>query len=248
MSAASAKKQMPGITRVLFTRHKEKRRIKKVDPFDIVIAPGFGKLPSHRPEGLESLFYRVDAVDQLTEYYRLLFLDSDTYICAPICELFDALERFDIMGVIAAGRVTRKTSVYIPEAYPELNGGVMAFRNTENVRAFWHACKDLYMKNVHLYRRGNQGAIRETIWRDESGLQVGVAPHEYCCRFPFGFWALGQVKILHGRPLEIPYEEIESIINAVYPRMRVWGPGFLATPHRGFRHVDLPRGGIGRLR
>lgn len=248
VSARSAKKQMPGITRVLFTRHKEKRRIKRVDPFNIVIAPTFGKLPRHRPEGLESLFYRVNAVDQLTEYYRLLFLDSDTYVCAPVYELFDALERFDIMGVISAGRITRRTSIYIPEAYPEFNGGVMAFRNTKKVRDYWHACQDLYVENVHLYRRGNQGAIRESIWRDKSGLQVGTAPNEYCCRFPFGFWAMGQVKILHGRANQLSYKEMEEIINEVHPRMRAWGPGCFSTPHRGFRPVKLRRGGRGRLK
>lgn len=248
VSALSAKKQMPGITRVLFTRVKEKRRVKSVDPFNIVIAPNFGKLPSHRPEGLESLFYRVNAIDQLTDYYRLLFLDSDTYVCAPVYELFEALDRFDIMGVIAAGRVTRRTSVYIPEAYPELNGGVMAFKNTEKVRAFWRACKDLYVANVHLYRRGNQGAIREAIWRDKSGLQVGVAPNEYCCRFPFGFWALGQVKILHGRANRLPFSRIEEVINQVYPRMRAWGPGCFSEPHPGFRAVKLPYSGRGRLK
>lgn len=246
VSCRSVKRHMPGVTRVLFTRKKEKKRGVGEKDYDIVLAPTFGQLPKHRPEGLESLFYRVNAADQLTDYYRLLFLDSDTYMCAPVDDLFEALDRFDIMGVISAGRITRKTVNPIPESFAELNGGVMAFRNTEKVRAFWHDCQDRYKENVHLYSRGNQGAIREAIWLDKSGLQVGTAPPEYCCRFPFGFWVKDQVKILHGRANQLSYREIDEIVNEVYPRMRAWGPGCFSMPHPGFRPVKLRRSGRGR--
>jgi len=184
----------------------------------------------------------------LTDYYRLLFLDSDTYVCAPVYDLFDALDRFDFMGIISAGRITRRTVNPIPESFAEFNGGVIAFRNTEEMRAWWHQCLQLYIDHKEVYKRGNQGTIREAAWLDKAGLQFGAAPPEYCCRFPFGFWAMGQVKVLHGRANQLSYREIDEIVNEVYPRMRAWGPGCFSTPHPGFRPVKLRRGGRGRLK
>lgn len=249
VSAESVKRHMPDLPRVLYTREKEKKRAVAGPVFDAVLSPTFGRLPSHCPEGLESLYYRVDAMHQLAgKYARLLFLDSDTYMCAPVPEVFEALNRFDFVAVISAGRITRKTVNSIPESFAEYNGGVMAFRNSPEIRAFFDGCRDMYEEHRHHYSRGNQGAIREAVWLDKTGLQFGTLPSEYCCRFPFGFWALGQVKILHGRANQISYEEMTEIINEVYPRMRAWGPGCFSTPHPGFKKVKLRRGGRGRLR
>lgn len=249
MSARSVRRHMPDLPRILYTREKEKRRGAAGPVFDEVLSPKFGRLPNHCPEGLQSLYYRVDAAHQLADRYdRLLFLDSDTYVCAPCHEVFEVLNRFDLIGVISAGRITRNTVRPIPEAWPEYNGGVMAFRTFPKVLAFWDACRDLYEENRYVFKRGNQGAIREAIWRDTTGLQFGTLPPEYCCRFPFGFWVMEQVKILHGRANQLSYKQIDEIVNEVWPRMRAWGPGCFSLPHPGFRPVKLRRGGRGRLK
>lgn len=249
VSAKSARKHMPDVPLILYTREKEKKRGAGKGVFDWVLSPGFGRLPNHCPEGLQSLYFRVDALHQLADKYdKLLFLDSDAYVCAEVSGIFAVLDRFDLVGVISSGRITRKTVEPIPETFAEFNGGVMAYRTTPKVRAFWDACRDLYEENRYVYRRGNQGAIREALWRDMTGLTFAAMPDEYCVRFPFGFWLMGQAKILHGRANRLSYEEIEEIVNEVYPRMRAWGPGCFSHPHPGFRPVKLRCGGRGRLK
>lgn len=236
VSARSVQRYMPGLPRFLMAQGTVDN--KKLSVFKR-LSPPQKRVRGRVPEGLASLGLRVDAIRQLSDYTELIFLDSDTFLCAPVFDFFNMLKRYDFVGVISPGRITRKTVSPIPATFPEYNGGVLVFRNTPKVLAFWENALRLYEENQQVYKRGNQGVIREAVWLDESGLQFGTAPPEYCVRFPFGLWTRRPPKILHGRPNKLTYPQICQRIKKKW----AWGPGELATPHPGFKPKNLPRGG-----
>ena len=85
ISVRSVKKQMPEIPITLFT--------------------DLQGLVGNPPEGVDSVCYLTqvtnscrDKIYPLTDspYEKTLFLDTDTYVCKPVYDLFTMLDRFDI--------------------------------------------------------------------------------------------------------------------------------------------------------
>ncbi len=85
ISVRSVKKQMPGLPIALFT-----------DLQDLV---------GHPPEGVDAVFHLTQVTNSCLDkmyplvdspYDRTLFLDTDTYLCDRVDELFDVLDHYDI--------------------------------------------------------------------------------------------------------------------------------------------------------
>lgn len=226
VSAESVKRHMPDIDRVLYVRQKDLDRTKQMTgaTFNRVLGSTIKRL-KHGHLMLHGLRYRVDAIRQLTEYDQLLFLDTDVYMCAPIHDVFEALERFDMMFALGTGLRSRKGGPALPDVFPEYNSGVMPFQNTDKVRAFHERWLDLYMEHRYAFKNTNQRSLREAIWTDKSGLRFYVMPPEYNCRFMWGTWVKLKVKILHSRAKDIV--RIERIVNENAGRMRAWKPWVL---------------------
>lgn len=225
-SARTVKAHMPKIDRVLYVRSKDVAPAKKWSQgiFTRIIGSTFPKQLKHAHWMLRGLRMRVDAIMQLAEYDQLLFLDTDVHVCAPAHDLFQALRRFDIMFA-HAGHVprSRKGSPSMPAAFPEFNSGVVPFRNNGKVVDFHRHWLRVYRNHKDAFQNSNQRSLREVIWTDETGLQIGILPPEYNCRFKYGFWVRMQVKILHGRSVRrLSYQKIDQIVNSHYPMMRVW--------------------------
>jgi hypothetical protein len=72
-----------------------------------------------------------------TPFSRTLFLDADTYVAADVADAFQLLDRFDIAAMHAPNRVSLPLAD-VPEAFPEFNIGVIAFRRNRRVRALLH--------------------------------------------------------------------------------------------------------------
>jgi len=73
-----------------------------------------------------------------TPFEQTVFLDTDTYLCAAVPELFELLERCDIAMAHAPMRVTG--TVPVPASFPECNSGVIAYNmneRTESLLANW---------------------------------------------------------------------------------------------------------------
>lgn len=142
-----------------------------------------------------------------------LYLDTDTYVCEPLTDLFEMAEQFDLCGAFAPGRQTRKPVTPIPAAFPEMNVGVNLFalnHQTINTVENW---RDQYQLNLTFYGNNDQAALREILWFNTCKINVAILPTEFNFRFGFGGWMRGVCRVLHGRS-DSDYESIARKVNA----------------------------------
>jgi hypothetical protein len=201
-SAKSLKAQMPGLPVALFT--DEEGDASALGPFDVVA------------EMDEVAGNRLDKIRHLDRapFERALFLDTDTYVCAPLDDVFALLDRFDIALAHAARRTHEHYPPLpgVPDAFPEFNSGVIAFRNAPGAGAAFAAWADLYVRALGSawYRRHretrpftlqDQHHLRKALY--ESDLRIATLPPEYNCRLMPGF-VNGPVRVVHGRHSDLP--------------------------------------------
>jgi len=140
-------------------------------------------------------------------YEAALYLDGDTYMTAPVDDLFDLLDRFDLVAAHEPTRFSFDATFQhllddgAPAAFPEFNTGVFAFRNTADVKAFFDDWRrdDAARRKAGVPPAHDQPAFRTALWA--SDLRLYVLPPEYNFRFtmPAFIGGFGFVRILHGR-------------------------------------------------
>lgn len=145
----------------------------------------------------------------MCECDKAIYLDSDTYICEGIDDIFDLLNRFDLVARQDWMERQYKLSG-IPESFPELNTGVIGFRKTEKVKHFF----TLWLKYFKEYksimgREMDQRSFRKAIF--ESDLDFFVLPPEYNLMNSTMGVVRGHVRVLHGRE----NNELKSIENKI---------------------------------
>jgi len=221
-SATRLSKVMPDIHRFLFC--VEQRRH--------VIFNDCVRLPKRIGKYwyLDSVIYFNIAFDMLGGYDVMLYLDTDVYPLFPFPEVFEAMERFDVAGVMGSRRITGATAEPIPFTFPEFEIGVTAFRSNERVKKLLKLWRELHWEHPDVYGANDQRSFREAMWRMvPEGLKILTMPCEYGLRWPFGTFMSLQVKLLHGRPnpKDIPnspsIEDVARIVNEHYD-MRIWSP------------------------
>lgn len=135
-----------------------------------------------------------------TPYERTLFLDTDTFVCAPVYDIFTMLDRFDIALAHAPDRYQYDLPD-LPDCFTELNSGVIAFRKSDGVlellKQWEYTFYQMLAEDSGSHR--DQHSLRDAIYR--SDLRFLVLPPEYnfrtiCPNFAGKHCA---VKILHGR-------------------------------------------------
>jgi lipopolysaccharide biosynthesis glycosyltransferase len=148
----------------------------------------------------------------LSNYDRTLYLDSDTFICDDILEMFDLLDNFDIALSHAPGRFASGNNYHtykMPESFPEMNGGVIMFKKSAKIDRFFENWLNFYSKDIELHRKnGNmkhnvhdQPSLRWALYA--SSLRIATLTPEYNCRFIFPSYISHKVKILHGRDSDL---------------------------------------------
>lgn len=141
-------------------------------------------------------------------FERTLFLDSDTYVCRPLPELFAIAERFELAFCHDPWRQGLPTGV--PAAFAHANSGVLLYRLTPAVRTLFAAWDALYwrMKAAGAGLEGedwlgDQTPLQRVLW--DSAVRFCVLPGEYnyrtWCANLVG--AQGAVGILHGRDADL---------------------------------------------
>ncbi|MCB9079345.1 MAG: hypothetical protein H6631_17220 [Anaerolineaceae bacterium] len=190
-SVASLKTKMPHIPITLFTDQGKNSphfdQVIKIDP----------------TSGFE---VKVQYMSQ-SPYDYTLFLDSDTYICDDVSDLFTLLDRFDIAAAHAPFRAVC-TVDGVPETFPELNTGVLLYKKTSQLESMLSEWLNLY-KQYQDSKYPDQPAFRQALY--ESNLRIAILTPEYNCRFIFPGYAHGAVKLLHGRHLKLP--RVASTLN-----------------------------------
>ncbi|MFY0679671.1 MAG: hypothetical protein JXR13_03765 [Thalassovita sp.] len=114
-------------------------------------------------------------------FERVLFLDCDTLVIAPLGDLFDLADRFALSvahdvrrrsDLVQAG-VDQKT----PYAFLQLNSGVMLYRNDPQMAAFFAQWHHDYVQSG-LER--DQPALKDLLWK--SDVRFYVLPPEFNLR------------------------------------------------------------------
>jgi hypothetical protein len=179
-SARSVRLAMPGVPIAIATD------VPAPDGFDETIA-------LTEPDGYRAKILGMTA----SPFERTLFLDVDTYVAADVSELFDLLDAFDLAAAHAPLRVTVPLDD-VPDAFPELNTGVIAFRRSESVGRLLQAWLDEYDRlKPSRPRSQDQLSFRRAVYA-AGDVRLAVLPPEFNLRF----WKAGYynqpVRILHG--------------------------------------------------
>lgn len=110
-------------------------------------------------------------------FQRTLYLDADTRVCADIREMFDLLDRFDIAFTHAHLRAWTYRQAWtrqLPYSFPQFNGGVILYKNSEPVIEFLEKWKTAFHETGF---EKDQVTLRELIWK--SDISVATLPPEY---------------------------------------------------------------------
>jgi hypothetical protein len=190
-SVASLKAQMPQVSVTLFA--DEAIESPHFDQVIVIKNPQYGFI--------DKIVYMNQS-----PYDRTIFIDTDTYICDDLSDLFMLLDRFDIAVSHEAQRGERLIDG-VPECFPELNTGVIPFRKSPAMEQFLYDWLTLFKEGMQskrsLYRQYNdQPAFQEALYH--SDLRVATLTPEYNCRCLSSTFVSRKVKILHLRHPNLP--------------------------------------------
>ncbi len=144
----------------------------------------------------------IDKILTLKEspFERTLFLDTDTHCVGACHEMFELLDRFDYGAAHAPVRSCWE-GARCPESFPELNTGVILFRNNDGFGELVDSWFAIYQRHRRLAEPPphDQPAFREAAFH--SRARLSVLPPEYNLRTCFSYFIGGnaRVKILRGR-------------------------------------------------
>jgi hypothetical protein len=152
---------------------------------------------------------------QKSPFENTIFLDVDTYICDDLSGVFTLLDRFDVAATHNQNRdlFTGKPNG-VPSSFPEYSSGVLAYD--------LNAADDLFDKWLRYYDesdKGDQPAFRKALF--ESDVQITTLSREYNYSPRYPAHIVKNVKILHGRLIDIEspgadkYVNIEAIANEI---------------------------------
>ena len=117
----------------------------------------------------------------LSRFERTLFLDCDTLVAKPLGDLFGILDRFELALAHDVRRISALVreghAVQTPYAFPQLNTGVLLYRRSAAVQAFFAEWAERYLA-AEVGR--DQVTFKDLIWT--SNIRFYVLPPEFNLR------------------------------------------------------------------
>ena len=136
---------------------------------------------------------------------KILFLDGDTFVTGNLDDFYALLSKFDISVTHAPNRYTLKL-IDIPDSFPELNTGVILYKNNKEIKEFLQEWYSSFCDQLNLgmtIASQDQPAFRSCLFN--SKIRFNIFTPEYNCRFNMGVAVSSSVKILHGRHNDLSY-------------------------------------------
>lgn len=182
---------------------------------------------------------KIDGMSR-SRFARTLYLDADLRVVSDLRDVFDLLDRFHLALAHDQWRnaeVCQLTwRMRLPDAYPQFNGGVIAYRRTPEVLDFladWKAAV-----KAHGIGR-DQPALRELLW--QSDLRVAVLPQEYNLLDWPAMQLWGPVhpgpRIIHSTRFHVHFttgngrQAVTTLDDLVGPRLAARMPALIAADH-----------------
>ncbi|MEL6915154.1 MAG: putative nucleotide-diphospho-sugar transferase [Pseudomonadota bacterium] len=178
---------------------------------------------SHRP--------KIEALRR-ARFDRAVCLDNDIIAVADPSDMFDLLDRFEVIGVHDNNRNSRNARRLaggpIPASFPSINSGVLGVRKSARTQALLRAWETRMAAHGH---RVDQPALRAVLW--EGDVRLGVLPIEYNLMVHDQLWTMthnqAAPRLLHVRELTAlgrpegdplaPYELSETFSSAWRTRL-----------------------------
>ena len=111
-----------------------------------------------------------------SRFERTVYLDTDVIALADVSELFTVLDRYDIAAAHMAylNSILASGDQGIPDSFPQLNAGVIAWKRSEQMRALLLEWSRLMHETGASF---DQPILRRLLW--QSDLRLAVLPMEY---------------------------------------------------------------------
>jgi hypothetical protein len=165
--------------------------------------------------GFEDQIYNLSR----TPFDQTIYLDTDIYADGSVTDVFDLLDQFD-MAVTHNNDGEAWPVEGVPESFPELSTGVVAYRLTDQFLDFLSIWEDLYFENKQSNEpMQNQPTFRQAVY--ESDIRFATLRQEYNCAFWTPGYAVGQVKLFHGRLQSVDspgagkYFDVETAVEVI---------------------------------
>jgi hypothetical protein len=164
-------------------------------------------------------------------YDRFVFLDSDTYIVAPLDELFQLLDVFDI-GVPPALGGFHYDLPGVSPAFREPMTNVIAMRRSPALINFFEKWRQYFSEyELIMGREWDQRSFRHAAYEMEQ-LRITFLGDEWSLSPYPGGLLCRDVRIFHGRPRELLYE-MEKMVNGRLGYRVFWrGFGCIYEPYK----------------
>jgi len=156
---------------------------------------------------------------QFSPYQLTMFLDTDTYMCAEINEVFGLLDYYDICMAPEVGRPYWKDLPADLFELKECNTGVILFRNIPRVKELFSNWQKIYTERQAIdYHDQTSMAIALA----QTKVRFGLLPSEYNLRADHCQVLFRKVRIIHARCRS--YAKIAKRLNHPVDVGRNWIP------------------------
>jgi len=146
----------------------------------------------------------------LAPFDRTLFLDTDTLIAADVSDVFDLLDSFDLVFHQPSMGYHYKLDG-VPHSFPEPNTGVIGWRKSEAISAFFELWRTYFKEyESEMSREWDQRSFRHAAIASKD-LRLGILPYEYNFMPYWPIPAMRNAMILHGRPFDM----LQSVAKSV---------------------------------
>ncbi len=230
LSIESFKKFNPDIPITIFT---DRIRSIKFQGVNVVKIPEEPKLS----------FYDKWIGIKNSPYYKTLYLDTDTYVCDNLSEIFVLLDNFSLLicydVTYYKQYCIKQEKMYgIPLSFPIPQAGVIAFRKDETFLNFLALWEEVFSNEIQTKAgvSDDQAALRIALFKDKS-LRFMILPYEYNMRLSGPVYFMTAPKIFHARRDKLFFEKLAQKMRRDYGVRRVYIPrlGILASPRDMFR-------------
>lgn len=215
VSAKSFKRQMPDIPICLFTDKKELCLVAEESNI-------FSKVIFQNALGLSEYRSMKFVAILNSPFEKSLFVDTDTYLLAPIYEVFELLDGNDVLMTIdprdSNGLKLDNQIISGPAPY---NGGFIVYNNTRKVISVFETWRREYELGYISYPK-DQLSLFSTLF--QSNLRIFVLPNLYNFRTPYPAVLNGNVKLIHGHHSLKEFIHLSRIINRS-SKLRVYSKG-----------------------
>jgi len=189
------------------------------------------------PEKPTLTFYDKWIAIKNSPYYKTLYLDTDTYVCDDLSDIFVLLDSFSLLFCYDVTYYKRyllkQEKLYgIPRSFPIPQAGVIAFKQDEVFRRFLNLMFEIFQNEI--LAKGDtddQAALRIALYKDKN-IRFMVLPYEFNMRLSGPVYFMTSPKIFHARGSKKFFEKLSQKMRKDYGIRRVYIPhlGILASP------------------